>query len=109
MSTLQLHPVSSTTHHVSACSHHVSTCSHQADFASAPWDEGDYYSIGGSGRVVSDRAVSIRSGLEARGVRLIVSPSDDVSEAQRAMEGATVGVACGGATSTEGKDRQTLA
>ena len=39
----------------------------------ADWTVGDYYVVGGSGHTVSDRAVSIRAALEARGVRLVVS------------------------------------
>jgi beta-glucosidase len=65
--------------------------------------------MGGSGRVLSDAAVSIRRGLEARGgFALRVSPTDSVGNALQAARGADVVVACGGATSTESLDRPHL-
>ena len=72
------------------------------------WTAGNYYTVGGSGRVIGPYAVSVREGLEARGVRLVVEERDDVEAAKRAMQGADVVVACGGATSTESRDRPSL-
>ena len=42
------------------------------------WTAGNYYTVGGSGRVIGPYAVSVREGLEARGVRLVVEERDDV-------------------------------
>jgi beta-glucosidase len=64
--------------------------------------------MGGSGRVLSDRAVSIADGLKNRGVKLQSSSSDSVDDALTAAKGADVVVACGGATTTEAKDRDSL-
>ena len=72
------------------------------------WTAGNYYTVGGSGRVIGPYAVSVREGLEARGVRLVVEERDDIEAAKRAMRGADVAVACGGATSTESRDRPSL-
>ena len=64
--------------------------------------------MGGSGRVVSTSAVSIRRALEARGVSLTLSLSDDADAGLRAMRGADVALVCGGASSTEMSDRPHL-
>jgi len=76
------------------------------------WDQGDYYVLGGSGRVVGVDAVSIRAGLHShcstRGCEVIVSVTDDVSLAMEAASGADVAILCSGATTTEGKDRDSL-
>lgn len=87
-----------------------SACSraHSIDVEREDWTAADYYVVGGSGRVVSDRAVSIRAGLEARGVRLRVSPTDSLDGALRAAAGSDVVLACGGAVTTESRDRPTL-
>ncbi|KAL1499610.1 hypothetical protein AB1Y20_011809 [Prymnesium parvum] len=79
-----------------------------AALASAPWDESDYFSLGGSGRVVSDKGRSIRDELEARHVSLVVSPTDSLDAALAAMAGASVALACAGGTTTEGRDRPSL-
>ena len=81
---------------------------HSIDTEKADWTVGDYYVVGGSGRTVSDRAVSIRAALEARGVRLVVSSSDDVDAALTAAAAADVVVACGSAKTWESEDRRTL-
>jgi len=97
------------------------------------WMRGDYYVVGGSGRVITSHATSIRTALSKRGVVLRVSdddtlsgalqvpslylpctfpvPSlydDTLSGALQAAEGADVVVACGGATSSEAVDRENL-
>ena len=65
-------------------------------------------SVGGSGRVVSDAGPSILEALEVRNVTLLVSPTNSVAEALAAMAGASVTVACAGATSSESWDRSSL-
>ena len=69
------------------------------------WDRERRAWQGGSGRVISDRVVSVRAGLERRGVTLRVSASDRLDEAVRAAEGADVVVACGGGHTAEESDR----
>ena len=65
-------------------------------------------SIGGSGRVISDKGLSIREALERRNVSLLVSPTDSVADALAVMARASVTVACAGATSAESHDRASL-
>ncbi len=76
------------------------------------WNRGDYYVVGGSGRVISDRAVSVYAGLQARavarGLTLRPSLTDDVSAALDAQRGASVVIACGGAVGQEARDRSAL-
>ena len=72
------------------------------------WMRGDYYVVGGSGRVITSHATSIRTALSKRGVVLRVSDDDTLSGALQAAEGADVVVACGGATSSEAVDRENL-
>ena len=72
------------------------------------WDDGDYYVIGGSGRVISDRARSLKQGLEFAGVKVITSASREVDVALTAMRSADVAIVCGGASSREATDRQSL-
>jgi len=64
--------------------------------------------MGGSGRTISDKGVSLKQALQARGLDLVVSPTDDLDAALQAAHGADVVVACGGATSTESLDRSSL-
>ena len=72
------------------------------------WTAGDYYVVGGSGRVVGPYAVSVAAGLRARGVDARVEPSDDVEVALAAARAADVAIVCGGATTTESRDRSSL-
>ena len=81
---------------------------HAIDTEAAGWERGDYYVVGGSGRVVSDRAASIRVALERRGVPIRLSRSDDLDAARAAAAGADVVVACGGGRAQEASDRSTL-
>lgn len=72
----------------------------------AKWQQGDYYVVGGSGRVVSDKAISISRALLAHeGVAIgAISPSDILEEALEADASADVDVtiACAGASAFEG-------
>ena len=79
------------------------------------WDTGDYYTLGGSGRVLSDpRAAStIASALRARAASgelsaLTEYPHDDAGGALTAARGHDVAIACGGAWAREGTDRPHL-
>jgi beta-glucosidase len=76
------------------------------------WNTGSYYVVGGSGRVLSRRAVSIVSGLRLRaeeaGMRLVESLSDDVDSALSAAAQAGVVIVCGATTSSEDRDRANL-
>ena len=87
--------------------------SHNIAALLAQWDLGNYYVIGGSGRVIPPAVVSVADGVAARaadaGVAVTMSLTDDVASALAAMDGATVAVVCGGATSTEARDRESLA
>ena len=73
------------------------------------WDLGDYYVVGGSGRVLPESVTTVLDGLRARGVDVIASPTDDVAAALAASAAADVTVACGGASTTEAADRASLA
>lgn len=81
---------------------------HSIDVEKDDWTASDYYVMGGSGRVVSDRAVSIRQGLEARNVRIQASLTDDVDDAVAAMSGADIALVCAGTSSSEFRDRPDL-
>ena len=83
-----------------ACDAHHSFAALNAGSQMDSWNRGDYYVVGGSGRVVSDRAASVLAGLRAHaashGLTLRTSPTDDVAAALTAMQGASVAIACGG-------------
>ena len=92
-----------------------SACS--ADFVEPwqAWNAGDYYSIGGSGRVIaheSDRWDVERGLQDAKQSgeisELIVYRGDDVDDALEVASDADVMIACGGSSTTEGTDRDTL-
>lgn len=72
------------------------------------WTDGDYYSIGGSGRVLSNRTASVLTGLIQAGLALRVSATDSTRDAKHAMRGADVVLTCGGATAAESFDRSSL-
>lgn len=81
------------------------------DLRTASWMQGDYYVIGGSGRVVAspNRTRSVHQALVAREVDVVLSPNDSVPAALAvAYAGVDVLIACGGATTTEAKDRESL-
>mmetsp|Transcript_17584 Transcript_17584/g.54970 ORF Transcript_17584/g.54970 Transcript_17584/m.54970 type:complete len:630 (-) Transcript_17584:32-1921(-) len=71
-------------------------------------DKGNYYVIGGSGRVVPQAVTTVLQGLEARFSSVASSRSDDVDAALRLARAVDVLVACGGALSAEGADRDSL-
>lgn len=76
------------------------------------WFSGNYYVIGGSGRVLAlpKDIYSIKDGLAERNeLKLQLSLTDNVTEALDAMEGADVVITCGGAVTQESFDRSTLA
>jgi len=70
--------------------------------------KGDYYVVGGSGRVLSPHTVSVFDGLQGRGLRLSAGISENLEAAATAMRDADVAVLCGGATSSEAIDRTSL-
>jgi beta-glucosidase len=76
------------------------------------WNEGSYYVVGGSGRVLSSRATSIVAGIRAQaqadGVDVVESLNDDVDAAVDAASNADVVLICAGTTSTEDTDRADL-
>mmetsp|Transcript_103210 Transcript_103210/g.296199 ORF Transcript_103210/g.296199 Transcript_103210/m.296199 type:complete len:943 (-) Transcript_103210:332-3160(-) len=84
----------------------------ETDPDAIPWNRGDYYVVGGSGRVLSPNAISVRQALEARGFHVLGSYTDSVEEALAQLRdgGADVDVAiaCGGVWSGEAADRPTL-
>lgn len=87
----------------SACDQHVDPYSIAGD-----WIAADYYAVGGSGRVLSRRAISVADGLKNRNIDLSVSPTDNIDKAKELMERSDVVIACGGATAAESFDRQHL-
>jgi hypothetical protein len=75
------------------------------------WDTQDYMTLGGSGRVHAAATRSLLQALQARGARVVgVSPQNNVDLAMQAGYGGAVDVviACGGSTSEEGFDRDSL-
>ena len=78
------------------------------------WMDGDYYVVGGSGRVLttSEKAPSIVQRLQTRAgaysLDLRISQDDSLDGAKRAAEGADVVIACAGSTSSEAVDRASL-
>ena len=72
------------------------------------WDLGDYYVVGGSGRVVAPRITSVLDALRAEGADVVGVAGDNLDEALAAAAGADVIIACGGAATTEAADRDSL-
>ena len=76
------------------------------------WNVGNYFVMGGSGRVIPASPVSVMEGVKEasaeRGIEVVESISDSVEEGVAAMEGADVLILCGATTSTEGSDRDNL-
>ena len=81
---------------------------HDAETLMKRWDLGDYYVVGGSGRVVAPRIPSVLDALRAEGADVVGVAGDDIDAALSAAAGADVIVACGGAATTEAADRATL-
>lgn len=69
---------------------------------------GDYYVVGGSGRVLSPHTVSVLEGLQSRGLHISASTAENLEAAATAMRGADIAVICGGAASAESIDRTSL-
>lgn len=76
--------------------------------SSVSWDQGDYYVIGGSGRVISREATSLREALEKRNVSLTLVLESVATKAVEAARGADIAIVCGGGSSTEGTDRKSI-
>jgi len=76
------------------------------------WDKGSYYNIGGSGRVIAWDPVTIYAGVQAaceqKGCELQTYFGTNAREALTKAEGVDVAILCGGTTSTEGHDRNSL-
>ncbi|KAL1528575.1 hypothetical protein AB1Y20_009916 [Prymnesium parvum] len=87
-----------------------SACDAKTDIEAmlADYTVGDYYVVGGSGRVASRHPVSLLHGLKARGIRLILSLNEDMAAARNAMARADIAIACAGTTSAEASDRRSL-
>ena len=81
---------------------------HDAETLMKRWDLGDYYVVGGSGRVVAARITSVLDALRADGADIVGVSGDDLDAALAAAAGADVVVACGGAATTEAADRDSL-
>jgi beta-glucosidase len=67
------------------------------------WNQGNYYVMGGSGRVINPDSTSILTGLKARAAAA-TPPATIVSD----VTGADVIVTCGATWSSEGGDRRNL-
>ena len=75
---------------------------------SLKWNVGNYYVMGGSGRVIPRAPISIIAGLRSAGVHVIDATTDDPAAAAAALARADLGILCGATTTTEGTDRKTL-
>jgi malate/lactate dehydrogenase len=89
-----------------------SACNAQNKLYGLNWDEGSYYVVGGSGRVLSSRATSISAGVRAQagagGVVVSESLNNDVNQAVTLANNADVVLICAGTTSKEDTDRSNL-
>jgi hypothetical protein len=81
---------------------------HDPETLLATWDRGDYYVVGGSGRVIAPRITSVLDALRAGGADVVGTAGDDLDAALEAAQCADVIVACGGAATTEAADRASL-
>ncbi len=83
-----------------------------AETAARDWTASDYFTVGGSGRVIAARAGpvgdALRTALTAAGADVTTAADDDASAALESMRGAAVAIACGGATGGEASDRPSL-
>mmetsp|Transcript_285 Transcript_285/g.1199 ORF Transcript_285/g.1199 Transcript_285/m.1199 type:complete len:1164 (-) Transcript_285:205-3696(-) len=82
----------------------------ESDPSKLAWNDGDYYVVGGSGRVLSADTVTIKKGLENAGATVRGSYTDSAEDAMKVLKqsGIDVAIACGGVTSGEAKDRTSL-
>jgi beta-glucosidase len=76
------------------------------------WNLGNYYIVGGSGRVINPNTDPIVKSLTARatksGYKLVSDKSNNVQSSLQLWASSTVAIVCGATTSTEGNDRATL-
>jgi len=76
------------------------------------WDLGNYYTVGGSGRVIpKDPSTVLQATLaycEQAGCHVVSELQDDVEAARVAADGADLAVICSATTSAEGRDRANL-
>jgi len=87
-----------------------SACAQEQDISAmiGDWTRADYYVVGGSGRVIPSKVVSVLEGLRGRGLSLRESTSESLPEAETAIQGANLVVVCGGTTAAEASDRANL-
>lgn len=91
------------------------------DALTEKWDLGNYYVLGGSGRVINPTTTSIVDGIKSQAAALgvtvtqftdadgvIADPSDTNDPVVAGIAAADVVVACGATTSTEAADRADL-
>ena len=76
------------------------------------WDMPNYYTMGGSGRVVPNNPLSILKAVEGycnmTGCEVVSELNDTVEEALIIASGADIAVICSATTSSEGYDRSSL-
>ena len=76
------------------------------------WDLPNYYTMGGSGRVVPNNPLSILKAVEEycsiSGCEVVAELNDTVEDALSIAQGADVAVICSATTSSEGNDRPSL-
>lgn len=85
-----------------------SACDAQHHIHLDDWTDGDYYVVGGSGRVAAKTATSVVQGLRKSELTLKESITNDLRNASFALSESQVAVVCGGAFSAEESDRSTL-
>ena len=64
---------------------------HNSTYLFERWDRGDYYVVGGSGRVVADGVVTVLDALQGRGFNITAVADDDLEAALAAAATADVG------------------
>jgi beta-glucosidase len=76
------------------------------------WNLGNYYVLGGSGRVINPNTDHIVTGISNRaktfGYKVVSDKSNNVQTSLNLWKSATVAIVCGGTTATEGNDRANL-
>jgi beta-glucosidase len=76
------------------------------------WNLGNYYVLGGSGRVINPKTDHIVTGITARaqslGYKVVSDKSNNVQSSLNLWKTATVAIVCGATTATEGDDRANL-
>lgn len=90
----------------------VCNASNDVDAMLATWDLGNYYTVGGSGRVIPDQPSTILEATAAycakAGCQVVTELEDDVEAALLVAEKADVALLCSAATAAEGRDRESL-